>query len=458
MTARPILVLVAAVAVVHGRRLANPGQASVQEVEQSEATEQPQSATPPKPGRSNERTAVSKRRLGLAAVIPFLVGQIVPGVDALAPTQLGVSGAGRAAQGLGRTSASDDLAAAVSETALGMAAMQGDVYPENQKSLWPASWLNLFEEPEMVFQDKICEVYKLDSRSGDFSIGAKVYDVGPEQNEVVLRETAIMQRFSTAAMECIIRALDVRVTRDDGTGRLKVLVVMEPVEGSLREKVFNIGFGAVAPKDRIQIGVDILRGLRAIHKTGAVHRTISPDDIFVMRSIADDGRRHAKLGNFWNTMLKSEVQQFRAEGLSILAGKRAYIAPEVWAGKAVSPKSDVYAAGMILYQLAMGQLPDFFGDVRFRDAPKDLKYDQLGPAVIKEFSIRKDPGFQYLLRTDRAMANLIGIMLSRNSWLRPDADKALRILEEIARSRNIAITPPAVARLPSPAEQAMLKK
>jgi len=458
MAIRSLLVLLLAAlvpALVHGGRRANPEFTSIDAVEQVEAPEPSPEMTPRRAGRM---AAAGKRRAGLAAVLPFLVARAAPTVEAFSRLGLGAAGAGAPAGLPRRLDGARDSAAGVGEIALGMAPKEnpfGDV-----TTIWPQHWLEVLETPKVVSLNKHSEVFKCQSRPeyGEFEVGVTMFDIMPgypDQTEYLIREVEKMKEFSARSM---IEVMDVRAAVSSNGGHVQILVLQEPVDGTLRERVFDQPWSAVSFKDRIQISCDILRGLRRLHRENNIHRSITPEDVFVMRSAIDEGRLHAKLGNLGNALSSSDVKRWAEKGGSFLFGDRPYIAPELWLGKYASSKSDIFAAGIIMYQLFLGRLPAFYLQERFRNVPKSLENDPLGPAVVREFKIRQDPGLQVLRRTDPDIASLITIMLYRNQLLRPSADTALRRAKEIALRRSVVITPQAVARLPSPAQRALLLK
>ncbi len=95
----------------------------------------------------------------------------------------------------------------------------------------------------------------------------------------------------------------------------------------------------------------IVDGLRYLHEAGIVHRDVKPENILVERS------GHARLLDF-DLAVHVDEPQPRAT----LAGTIAYLSPEQARGEAVTPASDLYAIGVILYWGLTGELP-FTGTV-----------------------------------------------------------------------------------------------
>ncbi len=95
----------------------------------------------------------------------------------------------------------------------------------------------------------------------------------------------------------------------------------------------------------------VLAGLTALHEAGYVHRDLSPANVL----IAADGR--VKLTDL------GVVQRLGAQSQAALRGTLHCMAPEQLAGAATGPATDVYAAGLLLYELLCGQPPTPTGAV-----------------------------------------------------------------------------------------------
>ncbi len=105
------------------------------------------------------------------------------------------------------------------------------------------------------------------------------------------------------------------------------------------------------PHDKaVQIARQICFGLAAAHEQGVVHRDLKPANIML------DGRGNARITDFGVAGL---VEQFAprpgSPGVDIIAGTPAYMAPEQLAGREVSKRSDIYALGLVLYELFTGK-------------------------------------------------------------------------------------------------------
>ncbi len=123
-------------------------------------------------------------------------------------------------------------------------------------------------------------------------------------------------------------------------------VAMEYVDGeSLASLVRRVGRPSQATA--IALAHQIVRGLAAVHERGVLHRDLKPDNVMV------DGRGHARLMDFGVASLSRDTSR-RA---SMFKGTPAYVAPEQFLGAPPSSRTDVYALGVLLYELVTGRLP-----------------------------------------------------------------------------------------------------
>jgi hypothetical protein len=119
---------------------------------------------------------------------------------------------------------------------------------------------------------------------------------------------------------------------------------MEYVDGEdLAGLLFRIGH---LPKEKaVQIARQLCAGLAAAHEQGVLHRDLKPANVMI------DGRGRAKIADFGLAVLGEGEGQERG------VGTPAYMAPEQLAGGAATVKSDLYALGLVLYELFTGHRP-----------------------------------------------------------------------------------------------------
>ncbi len=164
---------------------------------------------------------------------------------------------------------------------------------------------------------------------------------------------------------------------DVGEADGHVFLTMELVEGGdLGTMLRRIGR---MPQDKgLEIARQLCAGLAAAHEKGVVHRDLKPANVM----LDDHGR--AKIADFGLAGLSSDIK-----GDEVRSGTPAYMAPEALSGREVTARSDIYALGLVLYELFTGRRA--FGGKTLAElseqhesvtpAPPDELVDQLDPAV-----------------------------------------------------------------------------
>jgi serine/threonine-protein kinase len=128
-------------------------------------------------------------------------------------------------------------------------------------------------------------------------------------------------------------------------------LVMEYVPGpTLSEKLAR---GALPEKEIIRLGTQLAEGLAAAHGQGVVHRDLKPGNL----AVTPDGR--LKILDFGLAkLLRPSSEDALTEGVSKSGGTPGtlpYMSPEQLRGEAPDTRSDLYAAGVVLYEMATGQ-------------------------------------------------------------------------------------------------------
>jgi serine/threonine-protein kinase len=102
--------------------------------------------------------------------------------------------------------------------------------------------------------------------------------------------------------------------------------------------------GRLPPDKALDIARQLCAGLAAAHTKGVLHRDLKPANIML------DGRGQVVITDFGLAGVADNVR-----GNEIRSGTPAYMAPEQLAGKEVSPRSDIYALGLVLYEVFTGK-------------------------------------------------------------------------------------------------------
>jgi serine/threonine-protein kinase len=135
----------------------------------------------------------------------------------------------------------------------------------------------------------------------------------------------------------------------DGT----LYIAMELVEGrSLKEEV--TASGPMQPGRIASLLTQVASALGVAHRHGIVHRDLKPQNLMISR--AEDGTEVVKLLDFGIAKTHEEgATQLTQTGFAL--GTPQYMAPEQAAGKAVDGRTDLYALGVILYEMLTGEVP-----------------------------------------------------------------------------------------------------
>ena len=191
---------------------------------------------------------------------------------------------------------------------------------------------------------------------------------------------------------------------DQGADGQYLYLAMEYVPGrTLRELMRERGW--LPWQEALAIIDPMLAGLAAAHQAGIVHRDVKPENVL----ITDDGR--VKVVDFGLARASAAVGNTRA---GMIIGSVAYISPEQVTGAPSDARSDVYAAGIVLFEMLTGRQP-FTGDV-----PLTVAYAHVNSDVPPVSSLvgGLPPGVDQLVRA----------ATSRDPQVRPtDASVFLRV-------------------------------
>jgi serine/threonine protein kinase len=133
---------------------------------------------------------------------------------------------------------------------------------------------------------------------------------------------------------------------DDATGRQ--FIVMEFVDGQSCAEILREQ-GRVPPGEAVDILAQACRGLDFAHRNGVVHRDVKPGNLL---RAAEGGM--VKLADFG---IAKAAEQSDITKVGSVLGTAAYLSPEQARGEPAGPPSDLYALGVVAYQLMAGRLP-----------------------------------------------------------------------------------------------------
>ncbi|MFV2104427.1 Stk1 family PASTA domain-containing Ser/Thr kinase [Micromonospora sp. LOL_024] len=160
------------------------------------------------------------------------------------------------------------------------------------------------------------------------------------------------------------------------TGETLPFIVMEFVNGRTLKELLGVE-GRLQPRRALEISADICAALDFSHRHGIIHRDIKPGNVMLTQTgqvkVMDFGIARA-LASGATTMTQT----------SAVIGTAQYLSPEQARGEAVDARSDVYAAGCVLFELLCGN-PPFVGD-----SPVSVAYQHVREAPPTPSDINPD--------------------------------------------------------------------
>jgi eukaryotic-like serine/threonine-protein kinase len=206
---------------------------------------------------------------------------------------------------------------------------------------------------------------------------------------------------------------------DQGADGRTLYLAMEYVPGRtlrdlLRER------GRLGPREALDIMDGVLAGLAAAHAAGIAHRDVKPENVLL------GNQQTVKVADFGLARMLSGVSHTKS---GMIIGTAAYLAPEQVSGGRPDARTDVYAAGVMLFELLTGTQP------HTGESPLSVAYKHVNEVVPPPSSVV--PGLPPALDT------LVALATSRDPDLRP-AD-AGQFLHAITGVRNgLPVAPAAV--------------
>jgi beta-lactam-binding protein with PASTA domain len=191
--------------------------------------------------------------------------------------------------------------------------------------------------------------------------------------EHLAHDPAFVDRFTREARAtAMLSHVNVVSVSDQGSDQGLVYLVMELVRGrTLRDLLQARGRLTVA--EAFAVLEPVLAGLTAAHRAGIVHRDIKPENVL----ISTDGQ--VKVADFGLARAVAGTGQTSHTG-GVLIGTVAYLSPEQLERGRSDARSDVYAAGVMLYELLTGH-PPYAGDTPLAVAYQHVHHDVPVPSA-----------------------------------------------------------------------------
>jgi eukaryotic-like serine/threonine-protein kinase len=183
----------------------------------------------------------------------------------------------------------------------------------------------------------------------------------------------------------------------DSESRSRIYMVIEWVHGRLLRAILNEE-GRLPVERAVKIALGICDALDYMHKHGIVHRDLKPENVMV------DDEDNVKLIDFGIAM-KEDARRLTFVNISPALGTPDYISPEQVKGQRGDQRSDIYAMGIMLYEMLTGRVP-FLGSNPLASmnerllidppAPRELN-DEISPELeeILYRALERDPRHRY---------------------------------------------------------------
>ncbi|HSE48433.1 MAG TPA: protein kinase [Terriglobales bacterium] len=174
-------------------------------------------------------------------------------------------------------------------------------------------------------------------------------------------------------------------------------LVMEFLEGETLEQ--RIMKGPLSPPDVLRIGVEIADALEKAHRQGIVHRDLKPSNIMLTKSgtkLFDFGlAKRGDASTLASALTEMTASQKKLTSEGSIVGTFQYMAPEQLEGADADQRTDIFAFGEILYEMATGQ-PAFKGKTKASLIASILSSE---PAPITTLQPLTPPGLDRIVRT-----------------------------------------------------------
>jgi len=258
-----------------------------------------------------------------------------------------------------------------------------------------------FRLDAQIGKGAMADVYRAVDLQTSANVAVKVL------RSALVSDAAIMQRFQREGeVQARLRHRNIAALLATGvTEKLEPYLVVELLRGKTLRGVLKQE-GRVTAKRAASYAWQALQGLSAVHAGGILHRDLKPANIMLEPSPGPIER--VVLIDFGFASFDGSAK-LTAQGTVV--GSLRYIAPERLRGEPIDQRSDVYAIGVMLFELLMGQ-PPFHSDDDFALIDKHLNEDPppLDPALPRELdhviarALAKHQDERYATATEMAAA------------------------------------------------------
>ena len=167
--------------------------------------------------------------------------------------------------------------------------------------------------------------------------------------------------------------------------------------------------GTLGAREASQLVLQLVEALTAAHAEGVIHRDVKPQNLLL------DGTDTLKVLDFGIAVVQGGSGHLTEEGLVV--GTPAYMSPEQLMGDPLTPASDFYAAGVVLYELLSGRLP----------------YEVTSPMALVAQIVQTGPKplADRSPETPKSLADFVMRLLARDPSKRPGSSETLTALRTV---------------------------
>ncbi len=309
-------------------------------------------------------------------------------------------------------------------------------------------------EPDPMIGQVIADRFKIISLMGAGGMGT-VYEA---QHTFIDKRVALkllhsdvtanpeaMVRFQREAMAASTIGHE-NIVQIDDCGRLadgQIYLTMEYLEGAALNDL--LAQRQLPIREVLEFAIQTCHGLAAAHSKGIIHRDMKPENIFWVEELA-----RVKILDFGIAKIIRSDSETNLTKTGTIFGTPNYMAPEQALGKAIDHRVDIYAMGVILFEMVTGQLPfrsDSFVAILTQHvtepppSPKEIAGEREVPQELERIILRtlaKDPADRY-----QSMGELVTVLTALHGEITDGAplDAHLRLSK---------ISPPSHARETEP--------
>ena len=228
----------------------------------------------------------------------------------------------------------------------------------------------LYEVQELIGSGGMANVYKAVMRGHNGPVPAGTVVAVKVLRQEYMHDPDLVRRFKNESKAIsLLNHPNIVTIYEFGEDQGVLFIAMERVRGQDLEEMLQQR--SITPGEALEVLAPVCDGLQFAHRHHIIHRYIKPQNIWVLRDVS------VKVADFVIACLANASQALTQEAL----GSVHYISPEQARVDRIDARSDIYSAGVVLYEMLTGRLP-FEGDSAVSVAIQHLSSVPLAPRDI----------------------------------------------------------------------------